>query len=160
MMYFECYADESFLRFLGVTSKELSGGHSNGRSNVSRKLKKSVNAIGFIDEDPGAAKDDYLKYLFSLNPGYSDKHLFCVTDPQTNNHLIVIKPDLEVLTINLARERNIDLFTEFGLSMNREALHDMLRIERNLSKRRRMIDFFSTISNHSTLIKLKELIKA
>ena len=162
MTYFECYADESFLRFLGLNRKELSGGHSNGRSNVSRKLRKAegVGVTGFIDEDPGAPKESYLSYLFSLAPNYSDSHIIHILDVNTKNELIVIRPDLEGLAISIAKDRKIDLSREYGLSMNRGDLHDMLRIERNISKRKKLIDFFSEVSTHSTIIKLKELINS
>lgn len=158
MTFFECFADESFLKHLGLTSKELSGGHSAGRSNVSKKMQKFPGVLGVIDEDPGAARDPYLKKILSLKPLYSDDYFQFFRENQ-GNRLLVIRPDLESLTIKLAEERNIDLSAKYSLSMDRTTLHTLLRIEKNFTKRQKFVEFLKDISDHNTLLKLKKVIK-
>jgi len=125
MILFECFADEAFLRFLGSNSSQLSGGHSSGRSNVSKRLQKKSGFLGVIDEDPGAAQDSYLKRVFATSPVYSDDYISYVE--ADGNRLLIIRPDLEGLTIKLAKDKNIDL-KKFGLSMERSTLHSLLRV--------------------------------
>jgi hypothetical protein len=156
MIFFECYADESLLRYIGFTSGNLKGGHSNGRSKVSSKLKNSVSKIALIDEDPGAPKDPYLDYLFSLEPTYSDRYCISIIDLNTNNKLIVLRPNLETWSVNIARDKKIDL-EDYGLVNDGKNLHKILRIERNERKRKKFIEFISDAASHPAIIKLKEL---
>ena len=80
MTFFECYADETLLKFLGFTSKQLSGGHSFGRSKVTGRLMRSSKSLGLVDEDPGSARDNYLNYLFKLKPKYLDNNVLIIED--------------------------------------------------------------------------------
>lgn len=160
MTYYECYADESLLKFLGLSSGELTGGHSFGRSFVSRKLQKASDSIGFVDEDPHAPRDSYLNHLFSLLPIYSDDYMFCAKDSKTNNRLIVIRPDLETFAIKLAKQKHINLNDKkYGLSMNKSILHQMLMPRKNVQKREKLISFFNDIDDHQVVITLRKLIK-
>lgn len=160
MTFFECYADEALLRFFGFSSKQLSGGHSFGRSNVSRKLRKVADSIGVVDEDPGAAQDDYLKYLMTLPPIHKDSYLISSKDSKANNILVVMRPNLEAWAIKLAHERGIDLSNaKYGLSMDVSKLHEILMLQKNSKKRYKFIEFISDISDHKAIVKLKELLK-
>lgn len=158
MTYFECYPDESFLKGLGVTPKELRGGHSFGRSNVSGKLKKVADSLGLVDEDPFRSQDSHLKYLLSLKPVYDDDHFRCVKDTQRNNKLIVLKPDLEGFAIKLAKEKKVDL-TAYGLATDRKKLHEILTLKENTKKREKFIEFINDVSDHKSIVRIKEFIK-
>lgn len=135
MTYFECYADECLLKCLGFNSKELRGGHSFGRSKVCRKLSKTSNSWGLIDEDPNASRDSYLKHLFSLNPIYEDVQLLCSKDKKRNNKIIVLRPNLEAWTLKLAMEEGVDLAKEYGLPSDWKGLHEVLGLQKNFQKR-------------------------
>ena len=158
MIFFECYPDESLLRFLGFTTDRLKGGHSFGKSNVSKKLQNATQSMGLIDEDPGRTQDPYLRYLLSLNPVYSDQYLGCFMDVSRSNKLVVLKPDLEGFTLRLAKDLKIDLIN-YSLSNNVNDLHDILTLRRNYQKREKFIQFFADNANHWVLLKLKEIVK-
>jgi|JI102314A2RNA_FD_contig_41_5240748_length_2428_multi_3_in_0_out_0_2 hypothetical protein len=157
MIFYECYADESLLKYLGFTAKHLRGGHSNGRSRVSAKLRNTENSLALIDEDPGAPRDRYLEYVFGLNPLHSDKYCIATIDPKTRNKLIVLRPNLEAWSVALARDKNINL-ENYELVNNPKKLHDILRVERNDRKRKKFLEFIGDIESHPALEKLKELI--
>jgi hypothetical protein len=160
MTYFECYADESLLEYLGFSPKELRGGHSFGRSNVCLKLKKVSHSLGLVDEDPNSTRDSYLKYLLELKPRYIDDYVICSVDPNNNNKLIVLRPNLEGLLVKLAKEKSIDLRDpKYGLESDWRKLHDILRIEKNIKKRKKYIEFVNDISDHKAIVTLKKLVK-
>ncbi len=159
MIFFECYADESMLRYLGFAVSKLKGGHSFGRSNVSKKLFKETQSMGLIDEDPGRAQDPYLKYLFSLNPVYTDQYMICMVDNIRKNKIIALRPDLEGFTLRLAKDRKIDL-KGYALPNDAHALHDVLTLQKNPEKRKKkLIQFFTDNSDHRAILKLKDLVK-
>lgn len=158
MIFFECYTDESLLRCLGLNSRELRGGHSFGRSRVSAKLKIATNSIGLVDEDPNSPQDPYLKHLLSLKPLHKDDYLICVKDTK-NNKLLVLRPNLEEWVLKLAYDKKINLTEKYQLPNSWKALHEFLMREKNFRGRENFIKFISDISDHKTIIKLKELIK-
>ena len=159
MTFFECYADESLLKSFGLTSKELTGGHSFGRSKVSQRLKRSSDSVGLIDEDPGASRDQYLNHLFQLKPDYQDNNLTCISDRKLRNRLIVIRPNLESWTVKLAIEKNLDLANLYGLSMQPSKLHEILAPKENSKARDNLKQFINDVSSHQSIIKLREFLK-
>jgi hypothetical protein len=159
MIFFECYNDEDFLKFLGLTRRDLSGGHSFGRSNVCLKLKNKSNCRGFVDEDPKKPKDSYFSHLLSLKPSFVDDYLMYIVDPRLNNKVIVIRPDLESFALRIARERKIDLEEKYNLSNEFKVLHDTLKIQKNEKERLKFIQFVNDVSDHKAIVKLKELLK-
>ena len=161
MTFFECYADESLLKSFGLTSKELSGGHSFGRSRVSLRLKKSSDSVGLIDEDPGASRDQYLNHLFQLKPEYQDSNLTCIRDKKLGNKLIVLRPNLESWTVKLAKERNLDLTNpKYGLSMLPSELHEILTPKENVKARNNLMQFINDVSSHQSIVKLRGFLKS
>ena len=159
MTFFECFPDESFLKSIGFTSGQLSGGHSLGRSKVCGKLRNSTNSLALIDEDPFSAQDPYLKYLLSLRPSYKDPYLICVKDAQRNNKLIVLRPDLEQLCMKLARESNVKLSSsKYSLPESWEDLHEVLTLKKNVEKRKKFIEFIRDVSTHNAIMRIKEFI--
>lgn len=158
MIFFECYADEALLRFVGFSSRELKGGHSFGRSNVCLKLKKTGRSVGLIDEDPNATQDAYLKQLYLLRPNYVDSYLIHIVDEALENRLLILRPNLEGFIVKIARERKIDL-KDFNLSDNVRELHDWLRLQNNATGRGHLIKFVQAHQDHSAIKKLKQFIK-
>jgi hypothetical protein len=160
MNFFECYADESFLKCFGFTAKQLSGGHSFSRSKVSSKLKKVNNSLGLIDEDPGSPKDEYLSQLLKLKPLYSDNNVIVISEPSQNNRLFVIKPNLESWSVRIAKELGIDLENpKYRLSMDPKKLHSILSQKDNERARSKLTDFISDASGHPSIVALKKFLK-
>lgn len=140
MTYFECYADEAFLTMLEISKKESE--HSVGRSKVCFKLNKDSNSLGLVDEDPHAAQEPYLKYMFSLQASYIDENVILITDKKLNNRLIVLKPDLERFSLKIAKDKGIDLRKRNNLSTGFKSLHNELMLNRNSKKKRILCSFF------------------
>ena len=160
MTFFECYADETLLKFLGFTSKELAGGHSFGRSKVSGRLMKSQKSLGLVDEDPGSARDNYLNYLFKLKPKYKDGNVLIFEDKKPGNRLIVVRPNLESCVVKLAKEVGLSLAAaKYGLSMEPKRLHEVLTPKGNTTARNKLIEFMKDASKHPSIIRMKQLIK-
>jgi hypothetical protein len=159
MIFYECYADQALLVFLGFNSRDLKGGHSFGRSNVCSKLKKLGNSVGMIDEDPNSTQDAYLKYLSSLRTDYEDQYLIHITDKKLGNKLIVLRPNLEWLLLKIARDKKVDLST-FNLSNSEGEIHDRLRLQNNTRERSRMVEFVRAHEDHRAITKLKEFAKS
>jgi hypothetical protein len=159
MIFYECYADESLLRFLGFDSRKLKGGHSFGRRAVSKKLQKNHNCWALVDEDPEKAKDDYLREIFR-NSFYEDANLLVSRDTQRGHKIIILRPDLENWVIRLARDSKVSLNnSKYNLSSNADQLHSQLSLRNNVRERGRFKEFMEEISTHKTIVKLKELIK-
>lgn len=157
MIYFECYADESLLRSLGFTARDLSGGHSHSRSKVSSKLSKSTNSVGLVDEDPMSPRDSYLTDLFSRVPLYEDANLFAFGDLRKNNKLVVLRPNLESWVIRIARDQKVSL-REYMLADTEDSLHDMLAPKTNTTKRQQLVSFISDNIEHRSIAKLKQIL--
>ena len=159
MIFYECFADKTFLECFGLTAKSLVGGHSFGRSRVSAKLRKSERSVGVIDEDPGASMDNYLKHLLLLPAIYKDDFLICIDDRKLTNRLIVLKPNLEALIVRIARDLRIDLTKQYNLPNTMRDLHEVLRIENNHPERAKLAKFVEDNIKHPTFKRLGEILK-
>lgn len=158
MTLFECYPDESFLRFLGLTDKELSGGHSFGRSRVCGRLSKSKDSIGLIDEDPGKTMDPYSSKLLNIPPYYKDDFVVCIKEVKTGNKLIVLRPDIEVFSIRVAKSQHVNL-DSYGLSMRNSELKDLLTPRKNMNKREKFMEFLNDVSKHKSIAIVAQFLK-
>lgn len=159
MTYFECYADEALLRSLGRSSRDLSGGHSQGRSRVCAKLSRASGAFGLVDEDPGSARDPYLTYLYSLLPTHEDSNMILFEDKKANNRLLVLRPTLEHVVVKIADDCKLDLGSEkYRLSMKARRLHDILSPKHNSRERNRLIDFLNDAKGSKVMKAISSLI--
>lgn len=159
MTFFESHADETLLRQVGLQSKELKGGHSQGRSKVCGKLSKSKESFGLIDEDPGSAHDPYLAALHKIKPAYQDTNIILIEDIKRGNKLAIIRPNLEGWVVKIAKDKKVDLDKNYALSMKQKVLHDFLTPKENLSERKKLNNFLKYVSDHKSIVKLKGFIK-
>ncbi len=157
MIFFECYADEVFLKVLGFSKKSIE--HSFGRSRVCFKLSNAKNSMGLIDEDPNSPKEPYLRYLYGFPPIFEDESITFFYDKKSNNKMLVIRPNLEEWSLKLAKDRNIDLGNVYNLSNDVKKLHNDLAFYRNIQKFNAFEALLNSLSDHKTIIKIKELIK-
>ena len=141
MIFFECYADEVFLKVLGFSKKSIE--HSFGRSRVCFKLSNAKNSMGLIDEDPNSPKEPYLRYLYEFPPIFEDESITFFYDKKSK----------------LAKDRNIDLGNVYNLSNDVKKLHNDLAFYRNIQKFNAFEALLNSLSDHRTIIKIKELIK-
>ncbi|DBA54653.1 TPA_asm: hypothetical protein GahPV1_gp16 [Geoglobus ahangari pleomorphic virus 1] len=126
MLYVECYPDESLAISLGVRKRDVIHAHSKG--NVCKKLERTKNSKGMVDEDPGSSQPSYIK---SLRVEEEKHDLKLLLDPRNGNYLIVVCPNLEEWIIRTAREAGVDL-RRMGLPNDPNRLHKV--INSNLDK--------------------------
>ncbi|RXK83816.1 hypothetical protein [Filimonas effusa] len=83
MIHVECLPDETLLKKLGFTRKQIK--HHFGKSRVFADLSKKGSQLALVDEDPGQAQPPYQKKL-SLN---IEKYgIRCYLDAQNNNRVL------------------------------------------------------------------------
>lgn len=141
MIYFECKPDEALAGSLGIPKREREHSHDKGR--VCNKLKKSDNAIGMVDEDPGSAQPGYISNLEFV----SEEHNIRVKRDNRNNLLIILCPHLEGWILKAADEAGVDV-TGFGLPDDPKKLHGMIN-----SKLREFSSLIEELKNKSDFVK-------
>jgi len=122
MLYVECYADFALVRCLGVSKREIT--HAFGKSRVCKRLKKTSNSKGLIDEDPSKHQPPYLK-KFQIREDLSLFKIRILFDSTRNNSVIVLCPRLEEWVLNAAKEANLDM-AKYRLPNDPEKLHEIL----------------------------------
>lgn len=121
-LFLECKPDEALAKTLGVVRSGII--HSNDKGGVCKRLSKSRDMKGMIDEDPMSAQPAYLKELKEQerihNVGY-------FIDPQRSHTVIVLCPRLEdwFLQVCKSRDRRIDV-SAFNLPDNPNKLHEII----------------------------------
>lgn len=126
--------------------------HSGNKPGVIKRLLKIyTNSIGLIDEDPSKSQPRSLQKFQEIdsNETHEIKLLF---HPNTNNHLIVIRPRLEEWILKAARLANIDVrdynlpndpywFKKF-INLNLDKFEKLLNNLMGISKR---LEFLSNL---------------
>lgn len=145
----ECKPDEALAKLLGFTKKQIY--HQPNKGQVIKYLERNPEAIGIVDEDPGAAWPDYFKkYERTLD----EKHGVEVYT-KANTRLVVIKPRLEEWVLKQASASNINP-SNFTLPNSGHELHKIIntRIPKFEQMITAMID-----SKNPGLVYLKELLQ-
>ncbi|MBY0435335.1 MAG: hypothetical protein K2U26_14605 [Cyclobacteriaceae bacterium] len=158
MIYFECYSDEAFLLSLGVPSKSIE--HSFSKENVCNKLRRDKNSVGLVDEDPNEAQPHFIEDLInSQRIAYKDSNLIFLLDKNADNKLVLIRPNIEAWSIEVARDLKIDLTSsDYNLSNKESKLHELLSFAKNQKQLASFKKFFGHASNHPSIAKIKEFI--
>ncbi len=147
MIYLECKPDEALVGSLGIPKREREHSHDKGR--VCNKLKKTENAIGMVDEDPGSAQPGYLKKLETI----SENNNIRVKQDKQNNRLVILCPHLEGWIINVANAAGVDV-KKYRLPNNPKQLHGVIN-----SKLREFCSLIDELKDKSDAVKaLKKLL--
>ncbi|MCJ7497004.1 MAG: hypothetical protein MUO78_02560 [candidate division Zixibacteria bacterium] len=85
MIYVECNPDEALVKSLGIPRREIH--HSGNKPEVCKRLKKSKNCKGLVDEDPSSEK---LPYMDKLKLHSNEHNIKLLIDEKDKNYLIVI----------------------------------------------------------------------
>lgn len=124
MIYLECYSDEALVKTLGVHKKGIF--HSYSKGNVCKKLEKSINSKGLVDEDPFSTQPSYVGKLKTKSHEYNIKLLY---DEIAKNHLIVLCPRLEDWILKAAKEAGINI-KDYSLPDDANELHKIINANR------------------------------
>ena len=148
MIYLECNTDEILARSLSLPRKEIR--HLRNKGEVCKRLQRSANCKGLVDEDPGSPQPRYIGGLRAVSEKYGVKHLY---DEKANNSLIVLCPRLEEWILKAAEDAKADL-AKYGLPEQAAALHG-IRIGQEKFKQ-----FVKSIRSRSKMVaELKRLIE-
>ncbi len=124
MIFVECKPDELLVRLLtGLPRKEVVH-ELKGKSGVVTQLVKWRSSTALVDEDPASVQPRYLLSLKVVNeePALG---LRLLHDPQRDNRVVVLCPELESWLVRAARDSRIDL-DDYGLRSEPVALHRMI----------------------------------
>ena len=121
----ECYPDETLLRALGVSKKQLR--HERCKGEVVKRVLRFGCATGLIDEDPASAQPRDLDNYKQMHAGQGLRLLARRDDK--NKRLIIICPRLEDWLIDRAKSSGIRP-EDYGLPSDPDRLHAIPRYER------------------------------
>jgi hypothetical protein len=123
MIYVECKPDRALVTTLGIPSSEIQ--HESHKVRVCKRLEKSTNSKGLVDEDPSSsAQPIYIKKLRLL----SDKHdIKLLHDKEARNYIIMLCPQLEGWILKVAQEAGINL-EDYELPNTAEELDNVIKI--------------------------------
>lgn len=124
MIYVECKPDFILVNSLGVSKKEII--HGGGKAEVCRKMMKTENCIGLVDEDPASIQPPYLGKL-KIKTELSQHGIRILKDDKRNNYLIILCPKLEEWIIKATIEAKIDI-EKYNLPKDPDKLHSIINI--------------------------------
>jgi hypothetical protein len=134
VVFVECNPDKLLLQKMGVPKRKIL--HAGSKSEVCKRLGKSVNSIGVVDEDPFSIQPPYIKKLKTIEN--SQKLGIRVLLDETNNNLVIIlSPRLEEWIIGASKEVKISM-NRYGLPKDGNKLHKV--INSNLDKFEKLLD--------------------
>lgn len=121
----ECNADESVLRALGLSKKQIR--HERCKGEVINRLRKLPGAIGVVDEDPASAQPrDLNNYQEEVQTTEGLRLL--TRQGKGAQRLILVCPKLEDWLIHRARSIGIEP-ENYGLPADPNRLHSIPRYE-------------------------------
>jgi hypothetical protein len=131
MIYVECKPDFAMVKTLGVPKRNII--HAGNKSKVCRRLKRSDNSKGLVDEDP---LNEQPSYVEKLNLIRNQDEIKTLQDSQRGNFLIVLCPRLEEWVLKATKEAEIDI-TRYNLPDDGDRLHKV--INTNIEKFEKLI---------------------
>jgi hypothetical protein len=119
MIVVECDADESFIKILGVSRKEIR--HVRGKGEVLNAIQKFNRIVGVVDADPDKSQPNLIQnYKETTRKGsitlFQHKNL-------PENIVIQISPDLEGWLLHRAKHHKMALKQEYHLPGSVPRLH-------------------------------------
>jgi len=153
MIFVECKPDEILVKKL-ISSKKKQIIHAGNVSEVCKRLQKTKNSIGLIDEDPGKIWPPYKEQLLR-NAKIEEKcGIKVVYDKERNNYLILLCPRLEEWICKVVKDAKISL-NKFGLPDDPEKLHET--INANLDKFEKLLNDI-LLKNIPSIVGLKKIL--
>jgi len=145
MIYLECKPDRVLVTTLGIPSKEIQ--HESHKVRVCKRLEKSTNSKGLVDEDPSSTQPTYIRRLELHSNEHDIKLLY---DEKTQNYLIVLCPRLEVWILKAATEAKVNV-KNYDLPNTPEELHNIIN-----TKVGKFMNLIQNIKEKSRMLKTLE----
>lgn len=134
VVFVECNPDKLLLQKMGVPKRKIV--HAGSKSEVCKRLGKSVNSAGVVDEDPFSIQPRYIRKLKTIESS-QELGLRVLLDKENNNFVILLSPRLEEWIIEASKEAKISM-DKHGLPRDGNKLHKV--INNNLDKFERFLD--------------------
>ncbi|MCK4307825.1 hypothetical protein KAW50_06345 [candidate division WOR-3 bacterium] len=115
----------SLVQALGISKESLT--HEGGTAKVCKKLRKTNNAKGMVDEDLLRSHPNLVKKLRVDNSSLSNK-IKIFYNAQKCSYLFVLCPRLEEWVLEAARESDINV-TNYALPEDADELHKKVNIK-------------------------------
>ena len=147
MIYVECKPDFILVNNLGASKKEII--HGGGKAEVCRKMMKTENCIGLVDEDPASIQPPYLRKL-KIKTELSQHGIKILKDDKRNNYLIILCPKLEEWIIKATIEAKIDI-RKYNLPNDPDKLHSIINI--NIKKFEKLLVKLKEESNRMRILR-------
>ena len=126
--------------------------HAGNNVEVIKKLLKTKDAIGLIDEDPQGSKPKDFKRFF-LNKDFSE-YGFYIYSSENGNQLIVLRPKLEEWFLKISKKSGLSL-KNYRLPEDPDKLHKIINI--NLKEFKNALKKLLDLKNKE-LLKVKEIL--
>jgi hypothetical protein len=120
VIHIECLPDETLLKSLGYSKKELR--HHQRKPRVFGDIRNKQGQIALVDEDPGSARHPYEKQLVKKQESHG---VFKFRDELKGNTVLMLRVKLEDWIIDACKKSSIDIVT-FGLPERPNDLHDVI----------------------------------
>ncbi len=149
MIYVECDADKALVNAMDIPRKEISC--EGGKPNVCKRLEKSRDSKGLVDEDPTQLQPRYIEKLKMNSNEYDTKLLY---EEKSQNHLIVLCPTLEDWILKAAKDAKVNV-EDYSLPDDAYELHKIINI-----KLEKFVQLIEDIKRRSKMLKtLEKLIR-
>lgn len=123
MIYVECNPDETLVKILGFSRKQIT--HAFGKGNICNKLEKTKNTLGLVDEDPQSAQPKYLK---RLKPRKQEDGIKVWQDTKRGNFIVMLCPRLEGWITQVSKKDKLDI-TKYQLPNDADRLHGKINLQ-------------------------------
>ncbi|MBC7108931.1 MAG: hypothetical protein H5T41_09165 [Methanomassiliicoccales archaeon] len=134
VVFVECNPDKLLLQKMGVPKRKIV--HAGSKSEVCKRLGKSVNSAGVVDEDPFSIQPRYIRKLKTIESS-QELGLRVLLDKENNNFVILLSPRLEEWIVEASKEAKVSL-NRYGLPRDGNDLHKV--INSNLDKFERLLE--------------------
>ncbi len=147
VVFVECNPDKLLIQKLGVPKRKIV--HAGSKSEVCKRLSRSVSSIGVVDEDPFSIQPRYIGKLKTIEDSQK-LGIRVLLDEGNNNFVIILSPRLEEWIIEASKEAKITM-SKYGLPRDGNKLHKV--INSNLDKFEKLLD--ELINKSEKLLALK-----
>ena len=135
MIYCECKPDATMLKVLTQLPNKEIVHEIKGKYEVVKRISRSRNGRGLIDEDPGSNHPIYLSRMI-LQKDMPLRGLKLLEDTDRGNKVVVLCPKLEDWIIRAAQDSGLDLrdprynLPDNPTRLHREITFDLRKLER------------------------------
>lgn len=152
MIFFECNADETLLKFLLDDFPKDIFDHKHGKGNVLKWIFEIEDCVGLVDRD--ADSFQYRKYYEKLETLENSNHYrYTLFHVPNGNKVLELDPKLEEWILRISKLENANL-ERYGLSQDINRFKEQVNL--NPQKLEKLL---KALEDSEHILKLKEILK-